>query len=205
MILDCDVVITEPTPDFSENVTCLDRLISVGNLAYDPVLNKVAEESFRDSGVGLFLVHSSVFPQYLDATTLQYPLYPTLNRGIANNVTQDTYLKLKAAYEICKQHVTVPYNTVIFNLTKKSVYKHRHTFASPQRVPLDSQVFTLRLTNNSSSDLLFTIYSDDETVQQSAKVEHGQMMRFNGLLPHELTSGNDSNYYGFFLFENWPE
>lgn len=205
MILDCDVVITEPTPDFTNNTSCLDRLISVGNLAYDPINNKVADESFRDSGVGLFLIHSTVFPQYLDATTLNYPLYPTLNRGIANNVNRETYDKIKEAYTICKNHVTVPYNTVIFNLTKTSVYKHRHTFASPYKEPLNSQVFTLQLTKNHPSDLDFTIYSDDESTSETVKLVHGQMMRFNGLLQHEVISNNDINYYGFFLFEKWPE
>lgn len=205
MILDCDVVITEPTPDFTSNIECLDRLISIGNLAYDPVNNKVADESFRDEGVGLFLIHSNVFPQYLDATTLNYPLYPTLNRGIANNVKRDTYDKIKAAYNICKEHVTVPYNTVIFNLTRTSVYKHRHTFASPYKEPLNSQVFTLQLTHSATSNLEFVIYNDNETEHESAKLIHGQMMRFNGLQPHEVISHDDPNYYGFFLFEKWPE
>lgn len=206
MILDCEVSITEKTPDFTGNTQCLDRLITIGSLAYDPATNKVAEESFKSSGVGLFLIQSSIFPQYLNARNTQYPIYPTLNRGFANNVTKDTYDKIKEAYEICKRHVTVPYNTSIFNLSKTHVYRHRHTFASPYQTPLNSEVFTLKLTDNSPSKLEFTIFNHDETSHETALLEHGQRMCFNGLLPHEVNRDSvDTNYYGFFLFEEWPE
>lgn len=206
MILDYEISITEKTPDFTININCLDRLITIGSLAYDPATNSVAEESFRSSGVGLFLIQSSIFPQYLNAKDVQYPIYPTLNRGFANNVSRDTYNKIKEAYEICKRHVTVPYNTSIFNLSKTYVYKHRHTFASPYMTPLNSEVFTLKLTDNSPSALEFTIYNNDETEKETVSLKHGQRMRFNGLLPHEVSRQDiDINYYGFFLFEEWPE
>lgn len=206
MILDCDISITEETPDFNNNIDCLDRLITIGSLAYDPAQNKVAEDSFKSSGVGLFLIHSSVFPQYLNARNVQYPVYPTLNRGFANNVTRGTYEKIKQLYQICKSHVTVPYNTVIFNLAKTDVYKHRHTFASPYLQPLNSEVFTLQLTHGSNSNLAFTIYNNEETESETMPLQHGQRMRFNGLLPHEVyKASSDTNYYGFFLFEEWPE
>ena len=150
MISDFEII-SQPIPNFTDHTDCLDRLISIGSLSYNPETNAV-NGSFINDGVGLFLVHSSVFCQYFTITKSPYPVFPTLNRGIANNISKTVYDGIKELYLLCKSMVKVDFNTVNFNLARTSVYKHTHKFASPNDNIIDTQVFQLKITDKGPSN-----------------------------------------------------
>jgi hypothetical protein len=184
-----------------------DNLINIGSIAYDPITNKVVSEFNKDSRVGLFTITSSIFPQYQPANNNTYPLYPLLNRGIANNVSNDLYDIIRDVYKQCSLLVTQEYNTVLLNIGKGSIYKHRHLFAAPDRLPVITQVFAVRFTDYNEPNLEFRIYKglEVDSEYESKSLNENCMMRFNGLHTHEVIATEDNNYYGYFVFEKWHE
>jgi hypothetical protein len=200
MISDFEIL-HQPVPDFTSHIACLDRLISVGSTAYNPETNTI-NGSFINDGVGLFIIHSSVFCQYFTITKSPYPMFPTLNRGIANNVSRYVYDGIKELYLMCKSMVKIDYNTVNFNLARTSVYKHTHKFASPNDTSIDTQVFQFKLTNLGPRNSTFKLYSSEYV---ELPMTDNCTFRFNGMLEHEVASAEDPNYYGYFVFEKWPE
>lgn len=200
MISDFELL-THPVPDFSNHTGCLDRLINFGSLKYNPKIDKI-DGNFINDDVGLYLIHSSVFPKYLSLNQTEFPVYPTLNRGIANGVSRYVYDNIKLLYAQSKQQVSVEYNSVNFNLTRGGVYKHSHVFASPDRQDLNTQVFVYRLTNFTPGTNVFKLHAGDQIVQQS--LDNNCTFKFNGILEHEVVSDH-TNYHGYFVFEKWPE
>lgn len=194
-------LLTVPAPDFGNHTSCLDRLIKFGSLKYNPKIDSL-DGNFINSDVGLYLVHSNVFPQYLSLRETEFPVYPTLNRGIANGVSKYVYDGIKTLYMLSKQQVTIDYNTVNFNLTSGSVYRHSHVFASPNGQDLQTQVFVYRLTDFAPGRNVFKLYCGEQT--QELLLDDNCTFIFNGVLEHEVVS-NDSNYHGYFVFEKWPE
>lgn len=200
MITDFELI-PQSIPDFSNHTSCLDRLITFGSLKYNPKINNV-DGNFIDADVGLYLIHSSVFPKYLSLKETEFPIYPTLNRGIANGVSRYVYDGIKALYELSRSLVTVEYNSVNFNLTRRGVYKHSHVFASPEKQALDTQVFVYQLTNLGTGNNVFKLHADNQVIELS--LNNNCTFKFNGVLEHEVES-NDPNYHGYFVFEKWPE
>jgi hypothetical protein len=200
MITDFELL-TAPVPDFSNHTSCLDRLINFGSLKYNPKIDRI-DGNFVNDNVGLYLIHSNVFPRYLSLNQTEFPVYPTLNRGIANGVSRYVYDNIKLLYAHSKQQVSVDYNSVNFNLTRGGVYKHSHVFASPDRQDLDTQVFVYRLTNFAPGTNVFKLHVGDHVVERS--LDRNCTFRFNGILEHEVVS-DDTNYHGYFVFEKWPE
>ncbi len=194
-------LLTVPAPDFGNHTACLDRLIKFGSLKYNPKINSL-DGNFINSDVGLYLVHSNVFPQYLSLRETEFPVYPTLNRGIANGVSKYVYDSIKTLYMLSKQQVTIDYNTVNFNLTRGSVYRHSHVFASPNGQDLQTQVFVYRLTDFAPGRNVFKLHCGEQT--QELLLDDNCTFIFNGILEHEVVS-DDSNYHGYFVFEKWPE
>lgn len=194
-------LLTVPAPDFGNHTACLDRLIKFGSLKYNPKINSL-DGNFINSDVGLYLVHSNVFPQYLSLRETEFPVYPTLNRGIANGVSKYVYDSIKTLYMLSKQQVTIDYNTVNFNLTRGSVYRHSHVFASPNGQDLQTQVFVYQLTDFAPGRNVFKLYCGEQT--QELLLDDNCTFIFNGILEHEVVS-DDSNYHGYFVFEKWPE
>lgn len=194
-------LLTVSVPDFSNHTACLDRLIKFGSLKYNPKIDSL-DGDFISNDVGLYLVHSNVFPRYLSLQQTEFPVYPTLNRGIANGVSRYVYDSLKTLYTMSKQQVTVEYNAVNFNLTRGSVYRHSHVFASPEKQDLDTQVFVYRLTDFAPGSNVFKLYCGEQT--QELSLTSNCSFVFNGVLEHEVVS-DDSNYHGYFVFEKWPE
>lgn len=199
MISDFEVISQLPR-DFTNHTSCLDRLIKIGSLSYNPEKN-VVEDSYINENVGLFLIHSSIFCQYFTISKSSYPIFPTLNRGMANNISRFVYDGIKELYLLCKSLVKIEYNTVNFNLAKSAVYKHTHKFASPNDVAIDTQVFMFKLTDIGPGSSMFKLHCADSI---NIPVSNCTFL-FNGMLEHEVVNENDHNYYGYFVFERWPE
>jgi len=190
--LDIDV------PDFGPYTKCLDKLISVGHWAYDPKEEKmyVPEQS---KNVGLYLVETTVFPKYFVLEDASYPMYPTLNRGIANNISKFVYDSIKTLYKSSTEYVGIEYNTVNFNIAKGNVFRHSHFFASPDGIPLNTQVFAYKLTHKQTYNSKFILYNNP--IEEYSLTDKCTF-QFNGLIGHEVANSDD-DYYGYIVYEKW--
>ena len=192
-------IITEKTPDFTSHTKCLDNMIHVGMVAYDTAAGTYIN-NFSNSSTAQFLVTTEVFPKKLNSYPYRFPFAPSINKGFANNVSDFVYDGIKQLYHLSKSKVSIDYNTVSFNLTKLSVFKHRHGFASPEGLPVNAEVFVYKLTNFSEMDTDFLLYEG-----QSCDAYHltqNCSFVFNSYQYHQ-TVQRDNNYYGFLVFEKW--
>ena len=187
--------------NFNDYTKCLDNMIHVGMLAYDTVENKYVN-NYSNSSTAQFTVMTSIFPPKLDAHPYRFPFAPSINKGFANSVSDFVYNGIKQLFEYSKSNVSIEYNTVSFNLTKTSVFKHRHGFASPHGKPVNTEVFTYKLTDFSKQDLSFILYTNIGIERYA--LEKNCSFIFNSIQYHE-TEQKDDNYYGFMVFEKWPD
>jgi hypothetical protein len=191
-------------PNLSEYTDDLDRLIHFGSLAWDPVANTVVPKYDNTSTVGLFTITRGNMGQYVSARNKTYPLYPLLARGTANNIDKYVFDSLYSIVEQCKKHVEIEYNSIMFNLARGSVYKHRHYFAEPKNSVLITQVFCVDLTTDMITDSVFRVYSGDESTYDEFDLTETNTLIFNSLQPHEVNT-RDDNYHGYVIFENWTD
>lgn len=183
-----------------------DRLIKFGTLAYDPNSNQTVDTFSPGASVGLFTISTSVFSQFQQSHGKIFPVYPLLTRAFTNDVSKNVYNTIRDLYHQCKENVTQEYNTVLFNIGRGSIFRHKHQYAAPDGVPVITQVFAIRLTDFTEPNLEFRVYHSPKLdTYESRSLNQNCMMRFNGLRVHEVIATNDDNYYGYFVFEKWHE
>lgn len=191
-------------PDLSEYTSDLDRLISFGSISWDPVTNSPLPKYDEQSTVGLFTITRGNMGQYVASRNKVYPLYPLLARGTANNVDRTVFNVLYNIVEQCKQYVEIEYNSIMFNLARGNVYKHRHYFAEPTKREFITQVFCVDLTTAQPTNSSLRVFSSDETSHQNIDLSQANTVIFNSLLSHEVNT-LDTNYHGYIIFENWTD
>ena len=193
-------IIDEEIVDMSKHIKCLDNMIMVGLPAFDTNKNSIIP-NYLNSTTAQFVITTTLFPKYLNAHPYFFPIAPTINKGFANNVSPYVYDGFKELYELSKSKASVDYNTVSLNLGKKSVFKHKHGFATPDGTPVETEVFIYRLTNFSKPNNLFRLYGPNGL--ENYNLDKNCVFIFNSYIEHD-TLQNDNNYYAYFIFEKWP-
>lgn len=185
-------------PDFTEHTNSLDRLIAFSNWMYSPVDEKLfIYEPAKN--IGSYLVHSNIFPNYHYMGRQPYMMYPTLNRGMANNISRFAYEGIKALYTYSNQLVSIDYNAVSANMSKGSVLEHVHLINSANSGPVDTEVFFYKVTHVKPNSTKFIFFNDPV---EEYLIDYNCSFRFDSSIPHSAISPEE-DYYIYLVYEKW--